>query len=200
MLGSANPRVDSKRVPLLLVGMAALTAAMSASATHVCTNSPDEVFVGLSPPSNGVAAMPLCRWVTPQAPATPERRSSFGISDNHGAVVRHKDAGAPWLASGYPSYRTARRAAMDACEEAMGRGCDVALEVKDTIAVIAVRDDGEYVAAGAPSEAKARDEALQRCRDGGRQCETVFVLHAKYEFTHVGSAPNFKPRVENLNE
>ncbi|MEG3882340.1 DUF4189 domain-containing protein [Microcoleus sp. herbarium7] len=46
---------------ILMSGVLALPLAVRAD--HVCTNSPNEVFVGMTPAGQGQAAMPICRWI-----------------------------------------------------------------------------------------------------------------------------------------
>ena len=182
---------------LLAASLCALATA--ARANHICTNSPNEVFVGMSPPGPGVAAVPLCRWVTPPEPEKPAPKPTMDLAHNHGAMVRHAQALAPWNASGYADARSARNAAQEACTAVMGSGCRVLHEVRNAVAVAAVREDGEYLIAADSREPGARERALSQCRAQGKPCDLVYVLSARLELTPAGRGPTFKPKVDNLN-
>lgn len=179
----------------ILVGLATMASAFVTLAQTACPVGvpPGDPRCGPSPAHHGEPS-------APRGMLLPEVPRQWGFGENHGAVVRHDEAAAPWLASGFPSYRAARRAAKDACTQVMGRGCKVALEVKNALVAIAVRDDGRYFPVAGSNEETARDEALQRCRSHGGLCDRVYVLKVRLEITPAGRAPTFSPRVDNLNE
>lgn len=102
-----------------------------AHSTHVCTNSPDEVFVGMSPPSNGIAAMPLCQWRAQAAspePAPPpvvvDRFEWYSVGFN--AIAICPVTGAHGASGGASNGVEATNRALHLCQRDGGTHCEIA--------------------------------------------------------------------------
>jgi Domain of unknown function (DUF4189) len=114
---------------LLLLG----AAPWAARADHPCTNSPGEVRIGTWPGSNGVAPIPICRWVQqPGQGAAPARAAPVVIDRwewterSYNALALGEELGAYGMSSGERSQLAADRKALALCREAGGgSSCEI---------------------------------------------------------------------------
>lgn len=112
-----------RRWRLLLARVAAavlflLAVAQPANAAYPCPNGPGpgEVQVGVSGGSHGVAPMPMCQGSGGEG-------GGGGVVHAFGSVAFHADADDVWMAGNRSNADAAKRAALDACNRAMGGGC-----------------------------------------------------------------------------
>jgi len=100
-----------------------LLAASTALADHICTNSPGEAFVGHSQSGNGVAPMPIFRWLEHESPPPPKVVERWEVFDDRFGAWAIDESGAFGVSYGELSREVADRKALQMCRERGGQRC-----------------------------------------------------------------------------
>lgn len=110
----------SALVSLFVAAFLLFAAPQPARAAYPCPNGPGpgEVQVGVSGGSHGIAAVPMC-----ESSGGGGDGGGGGVVYAFGSVAFHADADDVWMAGNRSNADTARRAALEACNRAMGGGC-----------------------------------------------------------------------------
>ena len=92
-----------------------------ALAAYPCPGGPGpgETQVGVGGGSHGVAAVPMCESSGAGGAAPTYSAPSY----TYGSIAWHADASDVWMEGGYDGSEIADKAALDACNRAMGGGC-----------------------------------------------------------------------------
>jgi Domain of unknown function (DUF4189) len=177
----------------ILAGAAlALLAAVPAAAQsrgRACPGGPGpgERQVGNSPQA-GAAAVPLC---------APDGSNSENVRliDNYYAAAWHADASGAWIVAGYTAKDRADRAALAACNKAMGGGC--ALSVSNANGTVAIARGAEGALYAADHAAKAAAENIVRawCRKQGDACEVIGSVTIQRRPVPFEGVPRDKPEL-----
>lgn len=145
----------------------------AAQGTFVCPSGPGpgERQVGMTPGggTSGVAQVPVCVRDGPPAPAPPPMRRV----DQFLAAAWHPESNNAWIAAGYLDPTRARRAALDACNRAMGGGCTIASETANGAIVISRGSGGNLYASAGASKGKAERQAREYCQKQKDECEFI---------------------------
>lgn len=121
------PKAMPRPLQIILLALAwCLWPTSAAAQAYPCPSGPGpgEVQVGMTPGGNGVASVPVCAsngggGGTYAPPAPPP--------EAHAALVWHPDAADVWVDGNYTgSNNPAESIALDACNRAMGGGCEAA--------------------------------------------------------------------------
>ncbi|WP_461343090.1 DUF4189 domain-containing protein [Brevundimonas sp. GN22] len=129
------PNITRCGLALLLVAMVYCMLPVSNADAQVfaCSGAAGERQVGMSQGGMGVASIPLC--VQDRAAPPPV------VDNNYAAIAWHRDASDVWMDGNYLGSGGAVRGALDACNRAMGGGCESAGEWSNsTMAVIRNRN------------------------------------------------------------
>ena len=154
----------------------------AALADHICTNSPDEVFVGYSQGGNGVAPMPICRVVSGQGqqgngtealpPRVVDRWEVF--DDRFGAVAVSPADGAYGTSFDQPSAQSAEQAAMDQCIAGGGASCSLVGQPHRHACSTMAWGAGVAVIEGGETDEISRERSLDSCAEKtGSECEVI---------------------------
>jgi hypothetical protein len=124
----ALSRLSIARVAIIALACAAGGLPLGVKADHPCTGSPGEVRIGTWPGSNGVAPIPICRWVQqPGAGAAPARVAPPApptwewLSVTYNALATSIEPGVYGLAAGHARQAAADAHALQACRAAGAR-------------------------------------------------------------------------------
>jgi hypothetical protein len=182
-----NERMEMRRIVRLGMTLALFALSAAAAANHMCTNSPNEVFVGMTQASNGVASVPLCRWVTPsespaQAPPLAPLQPTFG------AIANHPDFDGVWFSGPVRgSFETAEGVVKQICQRDTadsrtdGSGCWYSWGFSNGVTAVVRAHDGTYYFDVGPSHTIAAHKAQRKCAGHPHQilaCEEVFEFSA----------------------
>lgn len=128
----------AKRATRWLGGLAVVAGCLvpwSVQADHVCTGHPDEVRFGTLPGGQGVAPVPLCRWMrqpggagqgaAPARSAPPPLPTFEWRAVTFNAVATSRDLGVHGMSSGHTSQLSADNEALRRCGAAGGKLCQL---------------------------------------------------------------------------
>jgi len=154
------------------IGLGLFGFTSAAQAQYACPgDTPTDRMVGVHNPGNGAPSHPICvpRNDQPAAPAPPPR-----IVDTYASIAWHPDVEGVWLEGNFDGPNGAAPKAMEACQRAMGQGCQSIGEWSNSSMAIA-RDWNGYLHRGWGENAGiARRAALDACRrDQPIPCEIV---------------------------
>jgi len=133
--------------------------------TFICPTGPGpgERQVGMAGGGNGVAPMPVC---AADGPPPPELQ----WVPNYFAAAWHKDANDAWIVSGFSNGERAERAALLACNRAMGGGCTIAARGANGAVAIAIGVEGDLYASTEATRSKAEKDVLKYCVEQNDEC------------------------------
>ncbi|MGV9009259.1 DUF4189 domain-containing protein [Brevundimonas sp.] len=160
--------------------VATLCLPSPALAQYPCSGNPGpgERVVGTTQGGNGMAPTPLC--MQDEAPRYSERSSGSRrrVADNFFASAWHSDANNAWIAVGYLDMESAKRAAEDACNRAMGGGCLQSTAIQNGAIAIARGGTGTlYSSAGNDGE-EAEQTVLRHCGQSDSNCNVINLVAA----------------------
>lgn len=166
--------------PALIFGLIlASTLSPAALAEHICTNSPNEVLVGYSPASNGVASMPICRWVEQSAAAstTPPRLvvERWEVIDDRFGAIAMASNGIYATSSDHRSKEDAEAVALALCARRGGEDCELkgGGANRNSCGTLVWGGGISFLDGNATPELSERD-ALEGCRQSsGKECRVV---------------------------
>lgn len=157
----------------LIFGAFWLIAASGASADHICTNSPNEAFVGYSQGGNGVAPMPICRWLEQSSAPPPKVVERWEVFDDRFGAWAIDESGAFGVSFGEVSRESADRKALDMCQERGGRRCVAIGQFRNLCSTFAWGGGRSSFDGGESVEISER-RALAACElDAGVECDVI---------------------------
>ena len=157
-----------------------------AQAAFPCTWAPGEVQVGDD------RGTPLCEQRgDPNAPPPPQ----MAWVDNHFAIAAHPDAADMWVAIGYPNGASAQQAAVAACNQDMGTGCQFMITSYNSSYSIGIGATGRVYTNWDSSAAKAKKRMLAECRKIGDVCVETSHGTASPGRKIAGSASNYNREI-----
>lgn len=157
----------------LVLGAGLLLAAGAASADHICTNSPDEAFVGYSQGGNGVAPMPICRWLEKDSAPPPKVVERWEVFDDRFGAWAIDESGAFGVSYGEVSREVADRKALQMCRERGGQRCVAIGQFRNLCSTFAW-GGGRSTFDGGESVALSERRAVAACGlDSGVECDVI---------------------------
>lgn len=157
-------------------------ATTPAFAEHICTNSPDEVYVGNTPAGQGQASMPVCRWANTDEGTTAQRPQTrvvdrWQVWDERFGAIASDNEGPLGIAEGHVSREDAKRAASEDC---MKRGGDahrcqnIVSTYRNSCAAFAW-GGGQSMISIDPDGLVAEKRAVEACsKSYGTSCEVIY--------------------------
>jgi hypothetical protein len=132
------------------------------------------------PNNSGVA----CSWVEePQQPQydpgptpDPGPRIPTMYANSYVAVAWHNNADDVWAIWNHRSEAKAKEAALNACNQAMGSGCTIAVSSWNTSVAIARRQNGQLWYATESSPKKARKSVMKSCEENKEDCKLLHTF------------------------
>ncbi|WP_287940397.1 DUF4189 domain-containing protein [Sphingopyxis sp.] len=101
------------------------------------------------------------------------RQPTRSAYDNYYAAAWHRDSSWAWLVTGYSNRTRADRAALAACNAAMGSGCTTAAGGANGALVISRGVEGDLYAVSGADKGKAEKAMAKYCRDANDECEEI---------------------------
>jgi hypothetical protein len=146
----ALSRLSIARVAIIALACAAGGLPLVVQADHPCTNSPGEVRVGTWPGSNGVAPIPICRWVqqpgaAPARVAPPAPPTWEWLNVTYNALATSTEPGVYGLAAGHARQAAADAQALQACRAAGGKACEINAGTRNGCIALAKAPDGSLI-------------------------------------------------------
>lgn len=154
-----------------------------ALADHICTNSPNEVYVGNTPAGQGQASMPVCRWVQSGETPSTNRGSTPSpiiierwhvVDDRYTSFALDGEARGPYgFVFGHESQQAADAAAIEQCEERGGSNCKVVTQGKNSCSSFAW-GGGRFSVQGGGTAREAESNSVSVCTEtAGVRCEVI---------------------------
>lgn len=156
-----------------------------AFADHICTNSPNEVYVGNTPAGQGQASMPICRWVqTGEAPQvaqmpTPLLSTYEWRAVTHSALAISYGEGVHGMGRRRDTAAAAAAQALERCAAAGGKACEIISGGQNgcLTVVLSPAPEGKWWTHFGPMGERTlvEREALEACSQGtnGQTCRVV---------------------------
>lgn len=175
-----------KRTLHIAIALLAIAWVSPAEAAFPCTWAPGEVQVGDD------RGTPLCEQRgNPEAPPLPQ----MDWVANHYAIAAHPDAADMWVAIGYPDGGSATQAALSACQDDMGPGCQFMITSYNSSYSIGIGSTGRVYTNWDSTAAKAKALLLADCRKAGDICFELSHGTAKPGRKVVGAASTYNREI-----
>lgn len=168
--------------PPILVFFVMLMGSGVARADHICTNSPNEAFVGYSQGGNGVAPMPICRWVESQADSGSPQRvvERWEVFDDRFGAIAIATNGPYGVSANQHTRSAAEQVALDQCKQRGGLDCEVRGGAHMNSCTSFAWGGGRFSVDSAPSPEVSEREALEGCEaDAGVPCDVIETVCSK---------------------
>lgn len=168
-------------LPQILVFFVMLMGSGVARADHICTNSPNETFVGYSQGGNGVAPMPICRWVESQADSSSPQRvvERWEVFDDRFGAIAIAPNGRYGVSSGADSSGAAEELALAQCRQRGGVGCESMGAHRNSCSTYAWGAGVAFTSGGDTSDSSER-ETLRKCQErAGVPCDVIETVCSK---------------------